>query len=75
MSTPLWYLTLNCWANRYQVRLYKEFLPLLHDTKLHTLGKNADSNSLYLVYLGTKPGSERKVPLPQPPPPPHILTY
>lgn len=41
------------------VRYYKEFLPLLHDTKHETMGER-DDDSYYLVYLGTKPGSQGK---------------
>ncbi|KAF9739373.1 hypothetical protein PMIN03_001797 [Paraphaeosphaeria minitans] len=33
-------------------RFYNEFLPLLHDTKLGTLG-GRDADSWYLVYIGT----------------------
>ncbi|KAL9136143.1 MAG: hypothetical protein Q9175_002642 [Cornicularia normoerica] len=40
-------------------RLFDEFLPLLHDTKVHVLGKD-DDRSWYLVYIGTKPGSRGK---------------
>ena len=40
-------------------RFFDEFLPLLHDTKHHVLGKD-DPNSWYLVYIGTKPGSRGK---------------
>ena len=40
-------------------RFFDEFLPLLHDTKHHVLGKH-DANSWYLVYIGTKPGSRGK---------------
>lgn len=41
-------------------RFFSEFLPLLHDTKHEVLGKEADLNSWYLVYIGTKPGSRGK---------------
>ena len=40
-------------------RFFDEFLPLLHDTKHHVLGKD-DDNSWYLVYVGTKPASRGK---------------
>lgn len=40
-------------------RFFDEFLPLLHDTKHHVLGKE-DDNSWYLVYIGTKPTSRGK---------------
>jgi ribosomal protein S18 acetylase RimI-like enzyme len=40
-------------------RFYKEFLPLLHDTKHQVLG-DRDDKSWYLVYLGTKPSARGK---------------
>ena len=40
-------------------RFFKEFLPLLHDTKHEVLGKD-DDNSWYLVYIGTKTNSRGK---------------
>ncbi len=40
-------------------RFYKEFLPLLHNTKHEVLGE-ADRKSWYLVYIGTRPGSRGK---------------
>lgn len=40
-------------------RFYKEFVPLLHDTKHGILG-DRDDKSWYLVYLGTKPSSRGK---------------
>ena len=40
-------------------RFFDEFLPLLHDTK-HEVLKEHDQNSWYLVYIGTKPGSQRR---------------
>jgi hypothetical protein len=42
-----------------RARFYSEFLPLLHDTKQEVLGAR-DDNSLYLVYIGTKPEARRK---------------
>ncbi|KAL1842071.1 hypothetical protein VTJ49DRAFT_6141 [Mycothermus thermophilus] len=38
-------------------RYYDEILPLLHDTKAAVLGPR-DADAWYLVYLGTKPGSQ-----------------
>lgn len=40
-------------------RFNKEFLPLLHTVKHEILG-DRDDDSYYLVYLGTKPGSQGK---------------
>ncbi|PQE13707.1 acetyltransferase protein [Rutstroemia sp. NJR-2017a BVV2] len=40
-------------------RFYKEFLPLLHHTKEDILGAR-DSDSYYLVYLGSKPSARGK---------------
>jgi ribosomal protein S18 acetylase RimI-like enzyme len=40
-------------------RWFNDFMPLLHDTKHHVLG-DRDSDSWYLVYLGTKPDARRK---------------
>ncbi|KAL2120693.1 hypothetical protein VTJ04DRAFT_4720 [Mycothermus thermophilus] len=40
-------------------RYYDEILPLLHDTKTSVLGPR-DADAWYLVYLGTKPGSQGK---------------
>ncbi|KAI4180554.1 MAG: hypothetical protein L6R41_007170 [Letrouitia leprolyta] len=40
-------------------RFHKEFLPLLHYTKSEVLG-DLDNNSWYLVYIGTKPGAQKK---------------
>ena len=42
-----------------KARFYSEFLPLLHRTKEEVLG-NRDDQSLYLVYIGTKPGARGK---------------
>jgi ribosomal protein S18 acetylase RimI-like enzyme len=42
-----------------KVRFYSEFLPLLHRTKEEVLG-DRDDQSLYLVYIGTKPGARGK---------------
>ena len=42
-----------------KTRFFNEFLPLLHDTKLETLGLR-DNDSWYLVYIGTKTGSRGK---------------
>ena len=36
-----------------QARLFKEMLPLLHDTKAEVMG-DRDNDSYYLVYIGTK---------------------
>jgi ribosomal protein S18 acetylase RimI-like enzyme len=41
------------------IRFYKEFLPLLHDTKQRVL-RERDGKSYYLVYLGTKPSARGK---------------
>ena len=47
------------WRLHYQLsregktRFFKEFLPLLHDTKAEVLGAR-DPSAWYLVYLGTK---------------------
>lgn len=40
-----------------RVRWFKEFFPLLHETKERVLGR--DREAFYLVYLGTKPRSEK----------------
>ncbi len=40
-------------------RFFNEFLPLLHDTKHEVLGTD-DSNSWYLVYIGTKTAARGK---------------
>ncbi len=40
-------------------RFFSEFLPLLHDAKASTLGAR-DDDSWYLVYIGTRPGSQGK---------------
>lgn len=42
-----------------RVRFYKEFMPLLHDTKHAVMGAR-DEDSWYLVYLGTKPSARGK---------------
>jgi len=42
-----------------KARFYKEFLPILHDTKQRVLGER-DGKSYYLVYLGTKPSARGK---------------
>lgn len=42
-----------------KARFYKEFLPILHDTKERVLGER-DAKSYYLVYLGTKPSARGK---------------
>jgi len=53
------------WRLRYQLslegssRFFQEFLPALHKSKAKALG-NDDDNSWYLVYIGTKPGAQRK---------------
>ena len=53
------------WRLRYQLttegsqRFFKEFLPLLHNTKATALGAD-DDNSWYLVYIGTKPSGRGK---------------
>ena len=53
------------WRLRYQLstegsqRFFKEFLPLLHETKAAALGAD-DDNSWYLVYIGTKPSARGK---------------
>jgi ribosomal protein S18 acetylase RimI-like enzyme len=38
-------------------RLFREIVPLLHDTKTEVLG-DRDHEAWYLVYLGTKPNSQ-----------------
>ena len=53
------------WRLRYQLsaegsqRFFREFLPLLHQTKAAALGAD-DDNSWYLVYIGTKPAARGK---------------
>lgn len=53
------------WRLRYKLtteggtRFFQEFLPKLHEAKNKALGKD-DDNSWYLVYIGTKPGSQKK---------------
>ena len=53
------------WRLQYQLsaegktRFFKEFLPLLHDTKAEVLGAR-DDNSWYLVYIGTKSSARGK---------------
>jgi ribosomal protein S18 acetylase RimI-like enzyme len=42
-----------------KARFYGEFLPLLHTTK-HEVLQERDDNSLYLVYIGTKPSARGK---------------
>ncbi|KAH8593418.1 hypothetical protein B0O99DRAFT_596289 [Bisporella sp. PMI_857] len=42
-----------------RARFYSEFVPLLHDTKAEVMGPR-DDDSYYLVYIGTKPGSQGK---------------
>lgn len=42
-----------------RIRSTKEFIPLLHDTMEMVLGDRS-KKCYYLVYLGTRPGSERK---------------
>ena len=42
-----------------RARFFDEFLNLLHTEKHAVLGEH-DSNSWYLVYIGTKPGSTGK---------------
>jgi GNAT superfamily N-acetyltransferase len=42
-----------------RVRFFKEFFPLLHDTKHNVMGER-DGNSYYLVYLGSKPSARGK---------------
>lgn len=42
-----------------RTRFYKEFFPLLHDTKHEIMGER-DDDSYYLVYLGTKPSARGK---------------
>jgi ribosomal protein S18 acetylase RimI-like enzyme len=42
-----------------RARFYREFLPLLHNTKQEVLGAR-DENSFYLVYIGTKPKARGK---------------
>ncbi|MCJ1399716.1 hypothetical protein MMC11_002918 [Xylographa trunciseda] len=53
------------WRLHYQLstegktRFFKEFLPLLHDTKADVLGAR-DDDSWYLVYIGTKASARGK---------------
>lgn len=53
------------WRLRYKLttegatRFFQEFLPKLHEAKNKALGID-DDNSWYLVYIGTRPGSQRK---------------
>ena len=53
------------WRLQYQLspegktRFFKEFLPLLHDTKAEVLGAR-DPQSWYLVYIGTKQSARGK---------------
>ena len=53
------------WRLRYQLstegaaRFFQEFLPGLHEAKTKALGID-DDNSWYLVYIGTRPGSQKK---------------
>jgi GNAT superfamily N-acetyltransferase len=42
-----------------KARFYSEFLPLLHRTK-HEVLKERDDQSLYLVYIGSKPSARGK---------------
>ena len=54
------------WRLRYKLsgegrtRLFQEFLPKLHETKSKALGADDDNNSWYLVYIGTRPGSQNR---------------
>ncbi|KAI9652728.1 MAG: hypothetical protein M1831_006621 [Alyxoria varia] len=41
-------------------RFFREFCPLLHDTKHEVLGAIHDPQSYYLVYVGTKPSARGK---------------
>lgn len=53
------------WRLRYQlsteggIRFFQEFLPKLHEAKSKAMGVD-DDNSWYLVYIGTRPGSQKK---------------
>ncbi|KAI2637127.1 hypothetical protein GGS26DRAFT_588675 [Hypomontagnella submonticulosa] len=40
-------------------RYYNELLPVLHNTKVETMG-DRDNETYYLVYLGTKPSGQRR---------------
>ncbi|KAI1409615.1 hypothetical protein F5Y13DRAFT_193119 [Hypoxylon sp. FL1857] len=40
-------------------RYYQELLPVLHNTKVETMG-DRDNECYYLVYLGTKPSGQRR---------------
>lgn len=51
----LWYKL----SSEGKTRFYKEFLPLLHDTKHEVMGER-DNDSYYLVYLGSKPSARGK---------------
>ena len=42
-----------------KTRFFKEFLPLLHDTKADVLGAR-DDDAWYLVYIGTKTSARGK---------------
>lgn len=51
----LWFL----YSREARTRFYSEFLPLLHHTKTEVMGER-DDNSMYLVYIGTKPSARGK---------------
>ena len=62
LKTGMWRRALSvAWqlSKEGKVRLFKEFVPLLHDTKTEVL-KERDPNSWYLVYLGTHSSARGK---------------
>jgi len=65
IDTLLTQLRSGLWRLHYQLspegrtRFFKEFLPVLHDTKTEVLGAR-DPHAWYLVYLGTKIESREK---------------
>jgi GNAT superfamily N-acetyltransferase len=65
MDDWLTFFRSGLWRLYYQLssegraRFFKEFFPLLHDTKHNVMGER-DGNSYYLVYLGSKPSARGK---------------
>ncbi|RFU29186.1 hypothetical protein B7463_g7153, partial [Scytalidium lignicola] len=58
LRSGLWRLLYKLSAEG-KTRFYREFLPLLHDTKEEVLGPR-DNTSYYLVYIGSKPSARGK---------------
>jgi len=56
LRSGLWRLRLALSAAG-RARFFREFLPLLHETKAAVLGPARDPHAWYLVYLGTRPGA------------------